>query len=163
MQRGEGMRDREPNGFSLAEVLAVLAIITMILLVSYPVLGESYRGYVARTEVNEMVSDLKAARYIAVSQRTNDSFIVSDDGDTPPNRYSYTNIKGELLLVELTEGVRITTAPATPLVFTADGGLNGSAESIVVESRISADRTDQYTVSISVVGTVTVDYLAITP
>jgi len=151
------------NGYSLSEMLAVLGIIGVILLFSLPALGERYRGYRIRTQVNEMTADLKAARHTAITKRMDVPFTVNDEGDSPPNQYSYTNAKAQVRTVSMAEGIGITSAPATAVVFTRDGGLDGSASSIVLEYQVSNDRVDQYTVNVSKIGRIEVDYSAVAP
>lgn len=151
------------RGFTLSEALVVVAIIAVIVLVSLPALGERYRGYKVRAATNDLVADLRVARHTAITERTTVGFTVNDEGDTPPNRYSYTRANGEVRLVEMEDPVAITTAPTTPLEFKQDGGLDGAAGTIILETQVSGTRIDRYTVTVSTVGTVTVDFDAVTP
>jgi Tfp pilus assembly protein FimT len=135
----------------------------VIVLVTLPALGERYRGYKVRTATNDMVADLRVARHTAITERTTVDFTVNDQGDTPPNRYSYVRANGDLRTVEMKETVNITAAPASPLEFKEDGGLDGAAGTIVLQCQVNDSRIDQYTVTVSTVGTVTVDYDAVSP
>ena len=150
-------RKQSQSGFSISEILVVLAIIAVILLFSLPALGERYRGYRIRTQVNEMTAHLKAARHTAITKRMDVSFTVNDEGDSPPNQYNYTNSKAMVRTGSMPEGIAITSAPATALVFKTNGGLDGSAAAIVLEYLVSDARVDQYTVNVSTIGMVDVD------
>lgn len=151
------------NGFSITEILTVLAIIAILLLVTLPALGERLRGMKARTVANDLVADLRAARHTAITKRQSVNFTVRDEGDTPPNQYTYTNAKNVVRTVDMPNRVRITAAPAAAMVFKQNGALNGGAETIVIKTQINESRADQYTVSVSVVGSVTVDYASVAP
>ena len=163
MHSSRWIRKQSQCGFSLTEALIVVAIIGIMLLFSLPAIAERYKGYKIRTMVNELSSDLKAARHTAITKRADVDFTVRDEGDSPPNQYTYTNAKGVVRLVNTPEGIAITTAPASAFTFERNGGLDGSAETIVLEAQVSSDRIDQYTVNISIVGMVTIDYSAVAP
>ncbi len=163
MHLSRGIRKQSQSGFSLAEILVVVAIIGIMLLFSLPAIAERYKGYKIRTMVNELSSDLKAARHTAITRRMDVDFTVRDQGDSPPNQYTYTNSKGIVRLVTMPENMAITSAPASAFTFERNGALDGSAETIVLESQVSGDRIDQYTVNISIVGMITIDYSAVAP
>jgi Tfp pilus assembly protein FimT len=135
----------------------------VILLVTLPALGERYRGYQVRSATNDLVADLRVARHTAITQRTTVDFTVNDESDSPPNRYSYTRANGEVRTVEMEINIDITSAPATPLEFEQNGGLDGGASTIILQTQVSDVRIDRYTVNVSTVGTVTVDYDAVAP
>jgi Tfp pilus assembly protein FimT len=151
------------KGFTVSEALVVVAIIGVIVLVTLPALGERYRGYQVRSATNDLVADLRVARHTAITQRTTVDFTVNDESDSPPNRYSYIRANGETRTVEMEDNVAITAAPATALEFEQDGGLDGAAGTIILQTQVSDTRIDRYTVVVSTVGTVAVDFDAVAP
>ncbi len=157
-----GLKSKK-NGFTISEILVVVAIIGVILLVTLPSLGERYRGYKVRTAANELIADLRVARHTAITQRTTVDFTVNDQGDSPPNQYSYVRANGDLRTVAVIAPVAITSAPASALEFEQNGGLDGAAGSIILETQVSGTRIDRYTVTVSPAGTVTVEYDAVAP
>ncbi len=163
MQSSRWIRNHSQSGFTLTEILVVVGIIGVMLLFSLPAIAERYKGYQVRTAANELVSDLRAARHTGITRRMDVDFTVRDEGDSPPNQYTYTNAKGIVRLVTMQEGIAITSAPASAFTFERNGALDGSPETIVLESQVSSDRIDQYTVNIRIVGMVTVDYSAVAP
>ena len=154
---------RKKNGFTISEILVVVAIIAVILLFTLPSLGERYRGYKVRTATNELIADLRVARHTAITQRTTVDFTVNDQGDTPPNQYSYVRANGDLRTVAVIPPVAITSAPASALEFEQNGGLDGAAGIIILETQVSGTRIDRYTVTVSPAGSVTVAFDAIAP
>ena len=163
MQSSRRIRNHSQSGFTLTEILVVVGIIGVMLLFSLPAIAERYKGYQVRTAANELVSDLRAARHTGITRRMDVDFTVRDEGDSPPNQYTYTNAKGIVRLVTMPERIAITSAPASAMVFNRSGSLDGSAGTVVLEAQVSSDRIDQYTVNISIVGMVTVDYTAVAP
>ena len=159
---GTGLK-RKKNGFTLTEILVVVGIIAILLLVTLPAIGERLRGMKARTAANELVADLRAARHTAITKRQTVDFTVLDEGDTPPNQYTYTNAKNVVRTIDMPNQVRITAAPVTAIVFKQNGALDGGAETIVIKTQVNESRADQYTLSVSVVGSVTVDYASVAP
>ncbi|MCZ6670068.1 MAG: prepilin-type N-terminal cleavage/methylation domain-containing protein, partial [Acidobacteria bacterium] len=87
------------NGFTISEILVVVPIIALMLLFTLPSLGERYRGYKVRTATNELIADLRVARHTAITERTTVVFTVNDQGDSPPNQYSYVRANGDLRTV----------------------------------------------------------------
>src|SRR5204862_8315970 len=50
---------------------------------------------------NDLVTDLRALRYNAVSNRAQRSITISNQGAASPNQYTYTNYKGTAMTVRL--------------------------------------------------------------
>lgn len=70
------------RGFSLAEILVVVAIIGVIALVGYPNFREFLRANEMRTSLRNFQTDLRAVRQIAVTRNTSAkvSFTPNEDG-----------------------------------------------------------------------------------
>ncbi|MBI4161948.1 MAG: GspH/FimT family pseudopilin [Acidobacteria bacterium] len=158
--RGENRRER---GFTVSEILTVVGIIALIVLVTLPALGERYRGYRVRAAANDLVADLRVARHTAIAKRQEVDVTVRDESDTPPNEYTYTRSDGEVRTVTMPDLVQITSAPTGPFVFKQDGGLDGAAGTVTLQSRVSDQRIDQYSVTVATAGTITVEYDAVAP
>ena len=134
---------------TVSEILVVVGVIGLIVLITLPALGERHRGYMVRAAANDLVADLRVARHVAITERTQNDFTVNDSGDSPANQYTYTRANGDTRTVEMPDIVSISSAPALAVTFIQDGGLDGSAASIVLETQVNEERTDQFTISVS--------------
>ena len=76
---------RREAGFSLAEALAVLAILGIALAVSIPAMSQFMRSYSARVGFDELTSNLRLARHLAIARHTDVSVVVSGDAYTLPD------------------------------------------------------------------------------
>ncbi|MGH2651483.1 MAG: pilus assembly FimT family protein, partial [Actinomycetota bacterium] len=116
-----------------------------------------------RAATNDLVADLRVARHTAITKRQEVDVTVRDESDTPANEYTYTRANGEVRTVTMPDIVQIISAPAGAFVFKQDGGLDGSAGTVVLQSQVSDQRIDQYSVTVATAGTITVDYDAVAP
>ena len=136
------------RGFSLPELLVVLAIIGIAAVVTWPLVSEQVRQTKARAAGDQLSMDLRAARMIAISRRT--PWTVTLDADAA--RYTYTDGRGVVRRVQLPSGVRVIS-PAG--VSTVTFGINGSvaaATSTVLEVDLSEGVRERVTVEVSVAG-----------
>src|SRR5262245_19727291 len=70
-------RRRSEAGYSLAELLVVIVIIGLAAAVTIPNVGSFFRAYKIRTNSDQLVAHLRAARQIAVSQHLPVTFTIS--------------------------------------------------------------------------------------
>ncbi len=153
------------GGYSLAEILIVIALMGLMILFGGPALGESIRAYKVRSSANELTTIVRALRYNAVTNRASRTLTLNDENDsTNPNSYSYVNSKGKAILVRLPDGVALESASANSITF----GINGSTgqtspQNVIVSMWVTSDRGDRYTVSVSPSGTVSSTYSTYTP
>ncbi len=145
--------ERFRRGFSLPELLVVLAIVGLSVAVAVPLVSHELHMVRMRTAADQFASDLRAARMIAVSTRGR----VGDRGEPvsvqvfvePENFYTYPDARGQPRRVEMPQGVHIVSSPSS-IVF----GMNGSiaAEAVTIFEAGTSDGTDRWTVTTSRLG-----------
>ena len=151
---------RPERGVTLVELLVVVAILGLFMLVALPAIGNYIRAGRVRASNDGIVGDLKAARYIAITNRTTATVTFDQTART----WSYTDIHGRTITRTLELGTSFTTLTATPVTFKSDGSLSTSAATIVIEGR-AANKSDgtallhQYTISAASTGRVTSVFL----
>jgi prepilin-type N-terminal cleavage/methylation domain-containing protein len=162
-ERTKGLIDRGARGFSLPELLAVMALIALMVLFAGPAIADAYRGYQARAAANNLVTNLRALRYNAVANRAPQTVTLHDEDDTAlPNHYVFTNLKGQPMTVGL-DGARIEAASPASITFNINGGTGTSAQTIIVERDINTGRGDRYTITVTPTGTIQTSYGTYTP
>ena len=65
------MRERSQKGFSVGELLVVVAVLGLIVAIGIPLVSEQIRTAKIRGAADQFSMALKAVRMIAVSKRTN--------------------------------------------------------------------------------------------
>ncbi len=148
------------EGYSLPELLIVIALIGLFVLFGGPAMADAYKAYKVRSVANNLSIDLRAMRYNAVSTRSPRTMTINNQADaTAPNQYSYTNYKGDPITMRIEPGVNIETSSAASVSFTINGstGVSGS-QTVSVSMFISGSRNDRYTISVSPTGTISTAY-----
>src|SRR5215470_5465761 len=74
------------GGYSLAEMLVVVAIIGVIVLVMLPAFGNFSRTWKSRSNADDMLTALKGAHQMAITMHQNITVTFTPD---PANTYSY--------------------------------------------------------------------------
>lgn len=151
---------RQERGFSLPELLVVIALMGLFILFGGPAVNEAYRAYKVRATADNLVNDLRAQRYIAVANRAPGTLTLNNQNNvTAPNTYSFTNSKGVLITVTLEAGVNIETTSAGSVTFGINGGTGASGNTqVMVNCAINDTRNDRYTLTITPTGTVSSAY-----
>lgn len=152
--------DRSERGFSLPELLAVMFFIGLFVIFGGPAFNEAYRSYKTRAAADNLVTDLKALRYNAVSQRAPFTITLKNQTDpTSPNQYSYVNLLGNTFTVTMQAGVNIETTSASSVTFNMYGstGVSGNT-TIRVSCAINDTRNDRYTLTVTPTGTISSAY-----
>lgn len=157
-------------GYSLAELLVVVVIIGLAALVAVPSLGTFWRAYRIRSAADQLVSHLRVARQISVTQHVPVTFTINP---SPANTYSFTyTIPGSPATVEsfsLPKQVTVTNAPAAPLAFsirmngtvvnpTTPDDVNPTANFVRLSSPVGGGTIDQYTITFMAAGKVAVQF-----
>ncbi len=140
----ESMRLRqEARGYSIAELLVVLAIIGIAVAVGIPLANEQVRAAKARSAADQLSMDIKAARMIAVSTRSAglDMVVMPQ----PDNYYEYPDNKGNTRHIDMPKGVRITSSDS-PITFRLNGSLDAAATTII-EIDLTVGVIERWTVS----------------
>jgi prepilin-type N-terminal cleavage/methylation domain-containing protein len=115
---GEGrpfVRGNTSRGFSLTELLVVIAFIALAVAIAIPLAGEMVRQAKLRAAADNLATDLRAARMIAVSKRVDVDVTVELD---PVNAYEYLDANDRLRRIDLPSGVRIAECYADPCTIT---------------------------------------------
>ncbi len=82
------MSSRIRRGFSLMEALVVVAIIGVFLLFAIPTLYRMLQGYHVKTAANQFAIQVRMARNLSVSQKTDYQMVINDKSHLgAPNTY----------------------------------------------------------------------------
>jgi prepilin-type N-terminal cleavage/methylation domain-containing protein len=144
------------RGFSLAELLVVLALIGIITAMGIPLVSEQLRIAEARTAADELGVHLRAARMIAVSHHKDIVVTVSAD---PVNTLSYEGTNGETREIKMPGRVKIKAGSTATITFHSDGS-SGASSTVTAESVVS-NATERWTLTVSTVGLVSVAHVRI--
>lgn len=140
------------HGFSLTEILVVVAIMGLAVAISVPLVAEAVNQNRIRTAADQLSVDLRAARMIAVSKRAMPYLDVSVEPD-PLNRYSFVNGRGETRTVQLPTGVRIVSpATAYTIRYLRDGSVTGGGNTTVMRVQLSAGDEQEWRVITNAMG-----------
>jgi prepilin-type N-terminal cleavage/methylation domain-containing protein len=152
-------------GFSLSEMLTVLALLSLLVLFAGPAMADAYRAYKVRAMADTLATDIRALRYNAVAQRASQTMTINDQSDTTaPNQYTYVNLRGQTVVRRSDGGVNIETGSATSITFNINGSTGGTSNlTVLVSMPINGDRGDRYTIAITPTGTVSTSYSTYTP
>jgi prepilin-type N-terminal cleavage/methylation domain-containing protein len=152
------------QGFSLSELLTVIALMALLILFGGPALADGFRAYKVRSAADILATDLRAMRYSAVGQRTPRTMTLNNQGSTPPNQYTYVNARGETVTRLLEIPVNIESTSATTVSFAINGSTgSASSQTILVSMGINDTRGDRYTISVSPSGTISTAYSTYVP
>lgn len=164
-ERGHDAMTRRTEGYSLSELLTVIALLGLFILFGGPAMADAFRAYKVRATANIVATDVRAMRYSAVGQRSPRTMTINSQGaGTNPNTYSFVNAVGQTITRRIESGVNIEDASADTLSFSTTGATGSAgAETILVSMAINATRGDRYTIRISPSGTVTTAYSTYTP
>ena len=165
MKRPAGPRTpRRERGFSLPELLAVMAIMGLFIVFGGPAMADGFRAYKVRSTADVLATDVRALRYAAVATRTSMTMTLNNQSATPANQYSFTNSKGQAVTRPIENGVNLETGSAASITFSNLGstGVSGN-QTLIVSMGINSDRGDRYTITVSPSGTVSTAYSTYVP
>ena len=134
------------GGFSLPELLIVIAIIGLTLVIGIPLVADQMKAASVRGAADQFTTDLRAARMIAVSKRITNNFVIN----TSTNSYSYTNRDGTTRQIKMPKGVAITSASSTTIPFKSDGSV-ATAATTVIEIPVG-NAIERWTIDLSTLG-----------
>ena len=145
-------------GFTLPELLIVLAIAGLALVIAVPLAAEQIRTVQSHAAAGQLATDIRAARMIAVSKRSTVTLQVDVD---PTNAYQYTDAHGRVRRIALPKQIRIVSS-SPPISFGANGAL-AAAATTVLEASVSGGVIDRFTVATSLLGVPTVTHQRVYP
>jgi prepilin-type N-terminal cleavage/methylation domain-containing protein len=138
------------HGFSLAELLAVMALIGIAIGIGIPIINEQVRIAEVRSAADELVLHLRAARMISVTKHKSIEFKVKVD---PTNTLEYEGLKDPRKFVPMPVRVRISPASDRSIIFKKNGSVE-VASSIILEADVSGAR-ERWTASVNSMGVAT--------
>jgi len=140
------------RGFSLTEILVVVAIMGLAIAIAVPLVAENVNQARIRTAADQFSVDLRAARMIAVGKRATPYLDVSVQPD-PVNRYTFVNGRGETRVVQFPTGVRIITPTTAYTVrYLRDGSVSGGGNTTVLRVRLSKGAEEEWRVITNAMG-----------
>lgn len=151
---GKQQERANAGGFSVGELLVVLAVIALVVAIAIPLVAEQIRLAKIRGAADEYAMALKAVRMIAVSKRTPHSMTVQVN---PTNTYSYTDTYGDVREIKLPDGVRFASS-TSPITFGINGAIPAQATT-VLEADMSEGLVERWTVTTSILGVSTIDHV----
>jgi len=161
---------RGEAGFTLAEMLVVIVIVGLGALVAIPNVNSFFRAYKIRSASDQLVSHLRVARQISVTQHLPVTFTINA---SPANTYSFSyTIPGKPTTTQtfsLPDPVTVTNTPTGALTYTiAQNGTvsgattpddqNPTANFVTLTYGIGGGVTDQYTITLLAAGKVGVKF-----
>jgi len=147
---------RSEAGYSLAELLAVLCLVGIVIAIGIPLVNEQLRIGEARSASDQFAVNLRAARMIAVSHHKD--IVVTVNAD-PTNTYVYEGTNGEIRTIAMPGRVQIKTGSAASITFHSNGS-TGAASTVTLESAVSTS-IERWTLSVNTLGTVSVAHVRI--
>lgn len=135
------------SGFSLSEMLVVLAIAGLGIAIAIPLVAEQVRQAKVRGAADQIAVDLKAARMIAVSKRATINVTFATD---PVNTYQLPRTDGSLRTMPMPSGVRIVSS-TSPISFLPNGSVAAPATT-VLEASLTGGVIERWTIDTSLLG-----------
>lgn len=155
------MRERHRQaGFSLAEMLIVIAFIAITVAIGIPLVNEQVRIAEVRSSADDLALHLRAARMLAVAKHKTIVFTVNVD---PTNTFSYRAVDNAAIFTgdnptlrgpfKMPTRVKIASGSAATINFFQNGSVDFSS-SVVLESQVS-DKLERWTATVNTVGLTT--------
>jgi type IV fimbrial biogenesis protein FimT len=145
------------RGYSLTEVLLVLAVLAIVLAVSIPAMTQFMRSYTARVGADEFVSHMRLARHLAIARHTPVDFTVNADSYSLPDWAAGNLATAPARTFDLPGTVSVVSGTGT-VTFRPDGTVSAGAGNIRLEIAINGDLTGRYDIDVSSAGKVSATY-----
>ena len=156
-RRREGCAtSRSERGFSLPELLVVLAIIGAFVVMAIPLVNEHVRIAELRSAADGLAVHLRAARMLAVTTHQDVAVTISVD---PTNQYSYTDSNGQPRVIKMPGAVKIKAGSDASITFKSDGSSTAS-RTVTTESAVST-ATERWILTVNTVGMVSVSHVRV--
>ena len=135
------------KGFSLPELLAVIAMIAIAVAIGVPIVNEQVRMAEVRAVADELAMHLRTARSISVTNHTSVPFEISVD---PTNTFRYKGKDGNWKTFSTPARVRIAAGSDSVIDFKANGSV-AAPSTIIIESDVSGSK-ERWTATVSTMG-----------
>ena len=146
---------RSQSGFSLAEMLIVIAMIGVTVGIAIPLVNEQLRIAEVRSAADQMAVHLRAARMIAVSQHRDVVVTVNaENASVLPNTLSYERTLGDALTIQMPGLVKIKSVSTASITFHSDG--SSDASSTVTTESVVSNATERWVLTVNILGLVSV-------
>ncbi len=150
---------RNQSGFSIVEMLLVLAIMGIFITFAGPAFTQAYRAYKVRSTATELTIALRAVRQVAVSTRAASSLVV----DTANRNYAWTDAKGKTRTWVLPDGVDFVTVNPATITFATNGTVATGSATLALQGTVASGRADRWTLDLNTVGRVTSTFSTVVP
>ena len=146
---------RSQSGFSLAEMLIVIAMIGVTVGIAIPLVNEQLRIAEVRSAADQMAVHLRAARMIAVSHHKDIVVTVNaENASVLPNTLSYEGTNGDTQTIQMPGLVKIKTGSTASITFHSDG--SSDASSTVTTESVVSNATERWVLTVNILGLVSV-------
>jgi len=140
-------RSGRDRGFSLPELIAVVALLGIAIAIGIPIVNEQVRIAEVRAAADDLALHLRAARMISVTKHKPITFRVLVD---PTNAFTYEGNNGKERRIETPGRVRISPASDATILFKQNGSVEVAA-SVILESDVSG-ALERWTATVNTMG-----------
>ena len=149
------------RGYSLVELLMVLTLVGITLAIAIPAMGQYMRAYTARVGADELVSNLRLARRLAITRSQPVTVNVSADSYTLPD-WNFSDLStAPPKTFRLPPGCSVVSGTGG-VGFSPNGTATGGGANIRIEIALDGEITAHYDVAVSGSGTISVTYTKVT-
>ena len=152
---------RQQKGYSLVEVLLVLAIMGIFLAISIPALSSYMRSYSARVGADEFVSHMRLARHLAIARHQPIDMLVGTEEYSLPDWTDKDITTAGTRDFTLPRGCTIVSGTGT-ITFRTDGTISTGATTMRMELTLDGQLTARYDITISTAGKITTTFTRVT-
>ena len=152
---------RNAAGFSISEMLVVLAIIGITVAIGIPLVNEQVRIAEVRGAADQMAVHLRAARMMAVARHRDIKVTVNNENVAAPltNTLQYEGQNGGTQTISLPAPVKIKSSSTAEITFHSDG--SSDATSTVTTESVVSTSTERWTLNVNTLGLVTVAHVRV--
>jgi prepilin-type N-terminal cleavage/methylation domain-containing protein len=145
------------RGYSLTEVLLVLAVLGIALAVTLPAMSQFMRSYSAKVSADEFVAHLRLARHLSIARHTPVSFTVNANSYSLPDWASADLATAPQRSYNLAGTVAVVSGTGT-VTFQPNGTVSAGSGTIRLEIDLDGQWTGRYDVQVSAAGKVSATY-----